>query len=250
MKGIILFLSVLRLGLPLSFAQGAQEINQLLRVLETKGDSIALVDTLNERAYQLRHTDPPKSSSYAEQAYRLATYLHYAGGRASSLIRSGILAKNEEEYEEAEKHYLMALKIRKQLGSKEEIASCFNNLGIIKKNQEDYKIAIKYYQEGLDLLERASFSRLKGKLHNNLGSTLRYVGEYELAQKHLEQSLIIRDELDDTLGMANTFLNLGFLNQNLGEYQLSEDYAFQSIKLFEIRNNNVGMAKCYKPARE
>ncbi|MCI0445874.1 serine/threonine-protein kinase [bacterium] len=121
------------------------------------------------------------------------------------------------KYEDAEKHLVRALEIRKGLhtGDHADIAESLDNMGTISEEKGDLPQAEKYFRQALEMRRK-----LYGKEHkdiaasmNNLGKLLHNEGKLPEAEKLYRESLEMRTKLlgpeaDET---ASTINNLAAL---------------------------------------
>ena len=241
----IFLLALLALFSSQASAQNQYLIDSLESQLPLLQNDSLQVEALNELAFQLRHSSPSRATEYAHQAKATAQKIGFAKGHASSLVRLGIIATQEGNYDTAKDYYIEALEIRKTLESPNDIANTYNNIGLIYKYQGGHLKSIENYMEGLRYLKEKDTNKAAAILYNNLGNAYRYIEDYKKAIENINNSIEIRQRIGDQNGRANCLLNLGNLYLvEIENLELAERAFEQSVALFRELENFNGEAKC------
>jgi len=169
-----------------------------------------------------------KAASLYQQALRLAGDKEE---RAMTLNNLGVLQSARQDYGGAERSYVEALKIRRELARTNPsvyqpyVAGTLNNLGILQRARQDYGGAERSYVEALRIyreLARANPSVYQPDVAmtlNNLGNLQRARQDYGGAERSYVEALKIYRELARTNPsvyqpyVAGTLINLGILYQ-------------------------------------
>ncbi len=76
--------------------------------------------------------------------------------------------KRDSLFNRANEYYLKSLKIREELGDKNGIANCYNNIGIVCNEQGSYNKAIEYYLKALKIKEELGDKNGIAAIYNNI----------------------------------------------------------------------------------
>ncbi len=105
---------------------------------------------------------------------------------------------------------LRALKIHKELKSKDGQAFCYNNLAMCFYFDHDYKTAITYFKKAIDNYSGID-QRKKASIILNLGEIYRELGQLDSAKIHFQKSLIQNKTLNNQPLQGYALGNLGMV---------------------------------------
>jgi len=176
-----------------------------------------------------------------------------SGGIAKS---SGDSELAKQHFDQAEKHYNIALKIwQEEVNDQREMSSILANLGHLWIAQEDYDRAQNYLCQALSIRrEIKDKSRISttlrglGQLEERSGKLAKSSGNSDLARQHFDtaisyysEALSIANEVGDKLSAGRAALELGELNFEQGQLKLAlkqisqaEDYFMSLNKTSDI----------------
>lgn len=250
-KPFVLFLAIL---LPFGTIKGqcdSATIDRLNESLLKLDEAPIRADTLNELAYEWKNCDLEKALVYADSAESLSQRLSYLKGVGDNYMIRGLMAEKEANLSKADTMYHRALKVRKEIGIKINVAKVYNNLGALYTDFGRTTLAVPFYKKGLAIFKEIQADpksdRVKARIHNNLGMVYNQIGLYELALENFEESLEIRKRHNDRYGMANTHLSIGtlFYEEAFMDVRESKKHLEQSLTIFEEDGDVYGMARCY-----
>lgn len=175
-----------------------------------------------------------------------------------------------------------ALRLYRELGSKDREAETlwglglvYDRLGDVRSSLDAYKKALDYYETSDRIRDRAYTLNQIGRLHyklgdyqeaiaaykraisdyrrgedkrgeayalNGLGAVYEPLGNYQEAIDTYTAALELHRQIDNREGLASTLNNLGLLYDSLGEYPLSFDYYRRSLTLWRQLENRGGEA--------
>lgn len=101
----------------------------------------------------------------------------------------GLIAKERQNYDEAEKHLQDALAIWRDSGSDENVAVDLNDLGALASRRKDYDAAEKYYREALELSRKVGHKEGQAVRLSGLGLLSLDRQQWAEAHQRFEQSL-------------------------------------------------------------
>ncbi len=142
---------------------------------------------------------------------------------ASYLNNSGLLAGEQDDYDEAIASLEQALEIRERLGGLEHprVARVLNNLALMHDRQGRYDRALELHERALDIRER-----VLGPTHPEVATSLLNISNiykvrahYDQALEQLQRAHSIWDRAygSDHPNTAGTLVNLGSIHEQLGE---------------------------------
>lgn len=128
---------------------------------------------------------------------------------AIDLMRAG---KTEEAIGEAE----TALKLAKETGRKDVIASCYSVLGKVYRRANRYQESLNAYQQALDYWKtrEPGHNPLAAMIHNNMGEEYRSMGEFDKALPVLLEAKSEATETDPTYCVIMENLGYVYFKQN------------------------------------
>jgi signal transduction histidine kinase/Tfp pilus assembly protein PilF len=176
------------------------------------------IKLLNDRAYELRNSNPDKAIELANEAITLSKSLSFKEGLGRAYLTTGwcefLKNNNKKSLEETN----AALKVFLELKDNENLAYVYNNLGNIYNSMGDFDKALEYYEQGLRL--HRDTSNHKGESHtlNNIGLVYYRKGDYSNALKHHLFSLAIKQQLKDKSGEATSLIQIGDVYHRIGDH--------------------------------
>ena len=240
-----------------------------LRRLETEHDNLRASLAWFERL------DGPAAEGLAEGSLRLVVALcrfwavrgHYAEGRqwagralaaakerdrvggteasavqARALFGAGYLAYNQSDYEAARAAYEESLRIQRQLGNRQGVATMLDNLGNVAYEQGDYGGARSLYEESLALARQLGNQQGIASCLGNLGNVAHERGDYASARALHEECVAIQRHHADQRGVANSLNNLGNAAHEEGDYPAARALHEESLGLQRQLGNQRGIA--------
>jgi serine phosphatase RsbU (regulator of sigma subunit)/tetratricopeptide (TPR) repeat protein len=105
--------------------------------------------------------------------------------------------------------YLEAFKIKESLKDFKGMGSTYNNLGLLYDGQKDFNKAISYYSRALELGLQANDKKSISVAYNNMGSAYFQNQQPEKGLQYFNEARKIREETNDKYGLSSTLSNLG-----------------------------------------
>jgi tetratricopeptide (TPR) repeat protein len=138
--------------------------------------------------------------------------------RAEALNGAGALARDQADYEQAQRWLEESLVLRRELGDKKGTAEVLINLGTVAFDRGDYPRSTALEGESLSLWRELGDRWGIALALNNLGITMRAQGDLaEAAVPARGEPGSVR-ALEDTGGIALVLSNLGGVAEGRGEY--------------------------------
>ncbi|MEZ4869335.1 MAG: tetratricopeptide repeat protein [Caldilineaceae bacterium] len=197
---------------------------------------------LNQLRNQARVLNELAWLDYLQQHYQAAvehveqamTKLdHEDAERGMSYRVLGMIAINQERWQEAEIYHRQALAAFEAQGDVRKIARGLANLAGALLGQERLQEAIVYYQQVAALFEEVGDSYHLAIVQMNLGRT--YYQDHQLHQAILyyHQAEVLLRKLHDRLNLAHTYTNLGNCNRTLLSLTVAEENFVAAMALYE-----------------
>ncbi len=167
-------------------------------------------------------------------------YLKYL---ALSLNNNGINYAEKGEIRKSLKYYLKSLKISKEIGDKNAIATAYTNIGTSYDDLGKLAKALEYYFKGLKILEEQRNKKAISAVFNNIGFI--YYQQYNSpkALEYFNKSLEINSSTGNKNGMAIDFNNIGLVFQREKDYTNALKYHDKSLKIREEIGYNYGIVE-------
>jgi tetratricopeptide (TPR) repeat protein len=150
---------------------------------------------------------------------------------ADALFAQGIVAHNQNKYDEAEKIFNKYLKLLIELDERDKIASSYYFLGDIARRQGDDDKAETLIQQCLDIETELNDREGMANSCGFLGDIALRRGDDDKAETLLQQSLVLRTESGD-LSVIETLKVLGRIALRRGDYDAAEGLFNKYLKLF------------------
>jgi tetratricopeptide (TPR) repeat protein len=150
-----------------------------------------------------------------------------ARARAHQVL--GELARNQSDFDRAERHLGEALILSARVGDEATRAHSLLALGAVMSDRGEYKQAAPIFEESLQLYRRLGEERGAASALASLGVLADRQGDGKVAKKHLEEALTIHRRRGDGAAVAHTLNNLGYLTMQLGDLEEAHVYLEQSL---------------------
>ncbi len=202
--------------------------------LAGNADVRARVDALNERAWELRMLDAPRSAEVAAEALALAEAEGYAAGTALALRTLGThdyLVR--ADYDGALVRFHRAVALLDASDDARGRGDVLNGIGNVHWRRGEYPDAMRLHLQALEL-QRAQGDRPgEGHSLNALGNVSYHLGDYGQALDYYQASLKLREEIGDTVGVAYCLNNVGNIHGQMGESRRALEYMLQALSIKE-----------------
>lgn len=236
-----------------------------LRIDEERGDKkeIALVNG-NIGIVYTNMKDPAKALEYYIKAKEIDESIDNKYGLATQLDNIGIAYSDlAETYDAGSKafdslltlalqNHQQALKLNKELGNQNRLASCYNNIGTVyydmykaSGKKSDYLNTIKYLTNSLKINEKTG--NVEGVVMNlgNIGEVYAAGKQYEQAEDYLLKALSLARSLDFQEILSVTFYQLSDLYEQINQPERALKYFKRHS---ELKDNLLNEIKSYQIA--
>lgn len=236
----------LKFKLMISYGDHQRHIGQLQEAVSLHKSAITLAAQLNEPKLlaeahcttsetftSLRNFE--KARVHGTEALTLFRNLsHESAWIAASLHVLGLVAWNEQNYDEAITFLQEALILRRGLDNKLSLARVLNALANVYMANQQFREARQCFDEGITVLESTSFDRDKIFIQIDLGILFFEQSNWEAAESTFRQAYELMSRRPaDIRSKALTANNLGLANYELGALDESEFYLQEAIELWQ-----------------
>lgn len=151
---------------------------------------------------------------------------------ADTVLKIGIVHKNQGRYNKALKYYRDALKIFEEQGYTKGIAKAYNNMGIVYDDFGELDKALDYYLKSAKIHERSEENRrsLAGSF-TNIGTIYWRLKNYEKALDYYKKTLAIDEETGNKVDIASSLNNIGMVYMCCGKSDLALEYYHRSLEM-------------------
>jgi len=165
--------------------------------------------------------------------------------KAKALHNLGMIAEDQQDFEEAEDWYKKSLKISEQLGDEHLALNTYYQIGRIAQKRRDFEEAEDLCKKSLKISERLGHEHLAASTYHQLGIIAQNRREFEKAEDWYKKSLKISERLGNEHGAASTYHQLGMIAQERREFEKAEDWYKKSLKIKEQLGDEHGAAITY-----
>jgi len=229
---ITLALTGLFVGIKNTYSQDVK-IDSLIKELKTAKEDTNKVNILNKLSeiggWRIGNYDT--TMYYAQTAMQLAEKLEFKKGIATGYNNIGVIYRNQGNYPEALKNFLILLKIHEEIGDKGGTADAYNHIGIIYRNQGNYPEALKNYFTSLKIFEEIGDKSGIAINYINIGIIYKNQDNYPKALKNLFAALKIFEEIGDKGGIAPCYLNIGNTYTKMRDAKKGKEWLEKALNL-------------------
>ena len=119
--------------------------------------------------------------------------------------------------------------------SKTFAAGQYLNVGNTYNAMDDYRNALKYYLEALKLFEESGVERGIAYTYQGIGEAFSKLGQYDKSFDYTYKSLALKRKLNDPRGIGNALKQLGTNFRYMGKLDSAIVYYAQALKVFQTQ---------------
>lgn len=138
-----------------------------------------------------------------------------------------------EDLEKALNFAQQALRMKEELGDRDEIGKTHNQLGLIYWEQADYPVAIQHLQQAIEIASAEQDKELEGSARNNLGLVFDERGDYKQSLEQYQKALELHRSTHFERGEGDTLGNIGGVHLLLGKFREALPYYQQALAISE-----------------
>jgi diguanylate cyclase (GGDEF)-like protein len=207
-------------------------LEQVNPVRETNPEGVFLaIDTLNDSAWSLRHSDPAQALQAAEESAARARQANYLKGVAYSLVTQSFAHFRLARYKPALELGRQSLDLFKTLQDSAGQQRTLNTLGIIYAESGDLTGALRVFLETQKLCETLGDTKGEANAFNNLGIVYGYLGDYTNSLESQLKSLAVAQRFGFQAIEMRSLVNIASVYLEQDKPAAALEYLQQSLKL-------------------
>lgn len=148
----------------------------------------------------------------------------------------------QSKFDEARKHYELALLLNQSSGNRQGEADVLNSLGVLADEQGNLADAETWYQQALDIRRAIGERAAEGGSLLNLAIVLCYRGYYMQARDYLLDALTIQQNTGNLWEEVNVYNVLGILYRIIGDLAQAEHYLQRGLAVSQAIGDESGQA--------
>ena len=207
-------------------------LEQVDLMTQANSDGVFLaIDTLNDSAWSLRHSDPAQALQAAEQSAARSQQTNYLKGTAYSLVTQSFAHFRLARYKPALELGRQALDSFKTLQDSAGQQRTLNTLGIIYAESGDLTGALRVFLETQKLCETLGDTKGEANAFNNLGIVYGYLGDYTNSLESQLKSLAVAQRFGFQAIEMRSLVNIASVYLEQDKPAEALEYLQQSLKL-------------------
>lgn len=221
---LILFSQINQAQEPIEVVDPLQQIKET----SSKEEQLKILETALTKN-QL--SNPKLMYPYAKAYDSIASFVKNEEINVSAINFNGNAHYANEDYENAIRYYLQAVKILEKKEPSKRLSQIYNNLAGCYRVRDDFKNTEKYFVKALDIGTALKDNPWIANLKNNLAVVYMDEKQFKKADQMYTDALAIYDEAKDTLMMGITLMNQGNSRissknyaQAITQYETSQKY--------------------------
>lgn len=225
--------------------KGQEQIDSLVKVLQTTEQDTVRIKTLNLLAYELLlKGNADTAIMITTSTLTLSKKLHFTRGEADAYFFRGQAHAAKPNTAEALINYESALQLYEQMRSNVDIAETCYALGSIYQ-RSNYDKALQFFNKGLQSSQRTTIKNLSGKLAYMTAVIHIRKSDYDEAARYNIQAIKYYTESGNEIGLANCYVVSARINNHNGNIQQALQDNYTALRLFEKNDIKVGIYNVY-----
>jgi predicted ATPase len=217
-------------------------VAEAVSIARETGDRPALGFALFPLGDWIAREDYPAGRALLEEGLALWSELDFPWGVSGAYNRLGDLAYEQGDTEAAHHWWSEGLRLARQEGNQDGIATQLVDLGMMAYHEGDYATARSQVEEGLAIY-RAMHARMGICIAlGALGAVARAQGDIAHARTCYEEKLAFWRAVGDRTGMASTLAELGALAQQEGDAARAQARFEEALTLRREVGDRAGVA--------
>jgi len=148
-----------------------------------------------------------------------------------SYYNMGKKYRSSGQYQESIENFQKAIKLARDLGSKEHEVKCLRQLSNVYWNLNNLQEFYKLNKNALEIAHSLKHKKEEGRCLNQIGILHKKLNNYSEALNYLEGALRIANELEDKYDESSILNNIGNIYRNMGNYEKSLEYLSRALEI-------------------
>lgn len=149
----------------------------------------------------------------------------------------GLILRRAEQYDEAQKYYLDAMKLAEGISDSVVIARLNNNISYTYQNMGDYETALFHQQKAKEIYTDLNNDYSLSFVLNGIFLTMMDLGLHQQAEPYIRKSLEIREKLEIPRLLDIAYHNLAWNFEKQGKRDSAIIYYQKSLELSRVLEN-------------
>ena len=192
-------------------------------LLAAAGAYELLAESMDLLGVALHRLEDPDALAAFNEALRLCRQASpdRKGLEARILGHIGAAYTSTHDWDEAIRHYELALRAAGNLRDLRFLERMYNDVGLAEKEAGHLTAAFGYFQKALTLAEMNNEPAVIARIENNIGWVLVGLEELDPAEAHLQRSLEICEHVQLDVGRGHVLCSLAALEARKGRHKPS-----------------------------
>ena len=204
----------------------------------------ALVQQLNNEAWELKFSEPIKGIALSDSAIQLSNGFPFPEKIESYKIR-GVIALLIGDFGSAIIHLEESLQWAEQFDDSLSTGKILSNLALVFTEIGDYSKAIEYSLRSLNIMETIGYEPGIIPALSNMGNVYNEQANYVKALEYYLRALALAESSGDSSSLASTYSDIGSVYKNMGNIEASLVNYNKALMLFTKMNNLKGVYNLY-----
>ena len=227
----------------------AQNLDSLWKVYNNKSQADTnRLNAINTIARNFSRNNPDTAIILAEREIELANSLSNERGKlwvGNAYLITAISYKTKSNDPKALDYSLKGLKIFEELGNKQGMGKCYNNIGNVYHHESNYAKSLELQLKALNIYEEINDKHGIGYCYIFIGNI--YDGQSNIlkALEYQTKALKILEEVGDKQWIAACYINIGIINSKQHNYTKAREYYVKSLRIKKEIKDIKGITYCY-----
>jgi len=211
-------------------------------LISDKQQIINTIDSLNEKAFEVKRNDINKAFLIISNALNLAKTNNYTKGTATALLYQGGIYQQLGSSKRALSVFYYSLSLSRKINDTFNIARATQQVANALQETGNFVQAQKLFEEAMKIYKSLNRVDEVANIDNSLGLIKLGRKEYDEAEVYFKQALSQSSKDNYLYGHKKSLYNLGLLELEKNNLNPSQSYFEQALKLDVLKNDKYGIA--------
>lgn len=198
---------------------------------------------LNTLAFSYTSRKPDSARTVAELQLAFARKKQLPVWQARALNSMGLACRVQSDYPKAIQHYEESIRLLKQIGDQNNLASVYGNLADVYRIQSDLPKAIDYISKTLELAEATGDRKKAAHAYVSIATMYyEYPGNEGKTLEYLNKARVIYEALKSETGLTLVYGNLSAVYLDREDYDKALEFNEKTMALQKKQGNTLGLA--------
>ena len=212
-------------------------IDSLESIIDTTTIDSQKISRINDLSYILLSQDLTQTERYNKIALKLLKNIDSKELSADTYYLTGIIHKSLGNYDSVMTYLSKALNIYEEMGNEIKQSQCLRNIGDLQRGMGEFDIACHYINKSLDIARKINDETLISSSLNRLSAVYFEMKLYLEAIDYAEKSIEISEKLGNIGISSNNYVILGATYNRLDENENALKYLNKALEIDKSINN-------------